>query len=515
MPQESRVKKSLLNARVNLIFYFLTLVLSFFSRKIFLDCLGADFIGLTTTVGDLLRFLNLAEMGVGMAVGYALYKPLYNDDKKSINEIISVFGYLYQKIGFIILIAGIILSLFIPLIFKGVGFSFFLIYFAFYSFLTSSLIGYFFNYKQTLLGADQKNYVITGYLQTSSIIKTIIQLVLAYYFHNYYYWIATELIFACIFSYILNWKIRKTYPWLDSVKENGPLLLGKYKNIIKYTKQLFVHLLSAVAQYQTNNILIYFFSSVTTVALYGNYIIITDKISQLINNVYSSTTAAVGNLIAEGNNEKAQNVFFELVTLRYFIAALVVVGIYTFIEPFIIFWIGEKYILNRSILFLILLYFFIDSTHGEVLDQFVRGYGLFQDTWAAIGSVLAKLVFSISLGFIWGINGVLLGNIIATFLYRVIWKPYFLYRNGFKSSPLKYRLLSLKYILFIIISFIPSFLVKDLFLSGTHEHITLSSISSNLFTFFFYTSILTTLFYFFTKYSKTFMNKIIYSILKK
>ena len=32
---DSRVKKSLLNARVNLIFYFLVLILSFFSRKIF------------------------------------------------------------------------------------------------------------------------------------------------------------------------------------------------------------------------------------------------------------------------------------------------------------------------------------------------------------------------------------------------------------------------------------------------------------------------------------------------
>ena len=52
MQQESRVKKSLLNARVNLIFYFLTLALSFFSRKTFLDCLGADFIGLTGTFGS-------------------------------------------------------------------------------------------------------------------------------------------------------------------------------------------------------------------------------------------------------------------------------------------------------------------------------------------------------------------------------------------------------------------------------------------------------------------------------
>ena len=73
---ESRVQKSLMNAKVNLVFYFVFLCLSFFSRKIFLECLGADFIGLTGTLGNILSFLSLAEMGVGTAVGYTLYKPI-------------------------------------------------------------------------------------------------------------------------------------------------------------------------------------------------------------------------------------------------------------------------------------------------------------------------------------------------------------------------------------------------------------------------------------------------------
>ena len=57
-----RVHKSILNAEVNLIFYFLALFLSFFSRKIFLECLGAEFIGLTGTLGNILGYLNLAEL---------------------------------------------------------------------------------------------------------------------------------------------------------------------------------------------------------------------------------------------------------------------------------------------------------------------------------------------------------------------------------------------------------------------------------------------------------------------
>lgn len=128
-----------------------------------MDCLGADFVGLTGTLQNLLGFLNLAELGIGSAIGYLLYKPLYEKDQTKITEIISVMGYLYRWIGFIILGGGIILSAFLPLIFpdSSTGFQLPLIYFAYYAFLTSTLIGYFINYRQNLLGADQRNYVVT------------------------------------------------------------------------------------------------------------------------------------------------------------------------------------------------------------------------------------------------------------------------------------------------------------------------------------------------------------------
>lgn len=199
---ESRVKKTLLNARVNLIFYLLTLVLSFFSRKIFLDCLGADFIGLTGTLQNLLGFLNLAELGIGSAIGYVLYKPLFEHDQTKITEIISVMGYLYRWIGIIILIGGVVLSCFLPLIFPDTGFQLPLIVFAYYAFLGSSLIGYFINYRQNLLGADQRNYVITGYFQSITILKTLLQMALAYYTGSYYLWVSIELIFGIIYSFI-------------------------------------------------------------------------------------------------------------------------------------------------------------------------------------------------------------------------------------------------------------------------------------------------------------------------
>ena len=167
---ESRVRKSYLNARVNIFFYLVTLFIAFFSRKIFLEKLGDDFVGLTGTLQNLLNFLNLAELGIGASIGFVLYKPIYNQDRKQIKEIVSVLGYLYRNVGLMILGGGLLLACFLPLIFPDISINLGVTYLAYFTFLISSLISYFANYRQTLLGADQRNYVVTAYFQTANII---------------------------------------------------------------------------------------------------------------------------------------------------------------------------------------------------------------------------------------------------------------------------------------------------------------------------------------------------------
>lgn len=454
MPQqESRVKKSLLNARVNLIFYFLTLILSFFSRKIFLDTLGADFVGLTGTLQNLLGFLNLAELGIGSAIGYVLYKPLFEHDEGKINEIISVFGYLYRWIGFIILGTGIVLACFLPLIFPNTEFEMGVIFFAYFSFLASSLIGYFANYKQTLLGADQKNYVVTAYFQTANIIKVLIQMASAYYTGSYYLWVIIELTFGIIYSFILNWKINQVYPWLRSEVRQGKHLFKKYPEVMKYTKQLFIQKISGIVQWQTTPFLIYTFVNLKIVAFYGNYTIITDKLAVFVNTFLESTGAGIGNLIAEGNKSKIKSVFWELLSARYFIAGIICFSIYHLIDPFIVLWLGKEYILDHIILVLIVISIFISYTRGGVM-QFLYGYGLFRDIWAPIAEIVLNLGTAIICGKLYGLPGVLMGGIVSQILIVGIWKPYFLYHCGFKESVFYYWGNWVKYIVLIFIPWV-------------------------------------------------------------
>lgn len=117
MSESSRTAKSIKNAKVALIFYFINLVLQFFSRKVFLDYLGAEVLGLNTTAQNLIGFLNLAELGIGSAIAFTLYKPLHEKNTQVINEIVSVQGWLYRRVAYIVIAGACILMFFFPLIF--------------------------------------------------------------------------------------------------------------------------------------------------------------------------------------------------------------------------------------------------------------------------------------------------------------------------------------------------------------------------------------------------------------
>lgn len=437
MANESRVKKTMLNAKMNLICYFASFITAFFTRKILLDQLGAEFIGFTGTVGSLLSFLNLAELGIGTAIGYVLYKPIADGDRFKINEIISVLGYLYHKIGYIILGIGIVTSFFLPLIFPNTTFSWYVIYFGFYAYLTSSLIGYFVNYRASLLSADQRNYVVTGYFQLTTTTKVILQMILALYLRSFIVYLLIELFFGIINSIILNWKINKTYPWLKSEVKQGRKLFKKYPEITTYTKQIFAHRVGGVVQGQLTPFLIYSFVSLPVVALYTNYTLLTQKIESLISATINSTGAAVGNLIAEGDKEKIIKVFKELLSLRVFIASIVAACIFQFSSQFIGVWLGEQYILEGHTVALIAILSGLNISRG-VLDQFCYGSGLFADVWAPYAESLIMAIFAMTGGYLWGLPGVLLGPLVSIIAIIFIWKPYYLFSKGFKISVWKY-----------------------------------------------------------------------------
>lgn len=430
---ESRVHKSLLNAKVNLVFYFLSLFFAFFSRKIFLDCLGAEFIGLTGTLGNILGYLNLTELGISASIGYFLFKPLQSNNRQEVQDILSLLGYLYNRIGCIIFAGAFVISLFFPLIFSDSGLGLGISYFAFYSLLGSSLIGYFINYRQILLAADQKNYLVAIYLQSANLIKIALQIFLAYTYKNLYLWVGIEFLFGIIGCIILNWKINREYQWLKVDKKQGKQLLKKYPEVIIKTKQVFIHKIKDFVLVKSDELFIFFFVSLKMVAFYGNYMIIISKLISLFAAITSSVGASIGNLVAEGNKKQMLKVFWEYTTIQHTIAATLSFSLYNFLEPFITHWLGAEYVMDHRILILLIAYIYITNSRGAV-DSFNYAHGLYADVWSAWAELIINISVTVICGLKWGIIGILLGKIASLVPIVMIWKPYYLFSSGFKES---------------------------------------------------------------------------------
>lgn len=457
---ESRTAKSIKNAKVALGFYFINLILQFFSRKIFLEYLGAEVLGLNTTAQNLLGFLNLAELGIGSAVAYNLYKPLFEKNTQTINEIVSLQGWLYRRVAYAVIVGACVLMCFFPLIFAKAQVPLWYTYGSFTVLLVGALLSYFINYRQIVLTADQKEYKITLNVQGFKILKVILQILAIRYLSNgYVYWMILELLFSATAAVVLDKVLKREYPWLKSSPKQGNELRAKYPEIITKTKQVFFHQIAIFVLTQTSPLIIYVYASLTLVAVYGNYMLIVTGVTLLMNALLNSVSAGIGNLVAEGNKKQIKEVFWELTSLRIWLASIICFGIYKLGHSFIILWVGAEFVLDQSSFWILIIIAFINLTRTNSI--FLSAYGLFHDIWAPLTEAILNLGLSILLGYYYGLSGILLGVAISLLLVVYGWKPYFLYRCGFKESIWEYVLRYIKYLLLIGVSFAGTFYLSN------------------------------------------------------
>ena len=445
-----RVHRSVMNIKVGMLFYILSLILAFFSRKIFLDCLGAEFIGLTGMLMNIMSFLSVAELGIGTSIVYFLYKPLQEDNHEKINEVMSILAYLYRCIGFIIGAGGLVVSLFFPWWFDNLSTGLPLVYFAFFSFLASSMAGYIFNYKQLLVSANQKQYLVNAYFQTIAIVQSLTQILLAYYYRNLWLWVAVGLVFTIIGIIVFNIRIRQLYPWLDISLKNGRQNLKQYPEVLRKTRQIFIQKMKDLILYHSDEILVGMFVSVVKVAYYGSYMIIVNKLNFLVNILSDGLSAGVGNLLAEGNEKNIMKVYWEMTAARFFVMGIIIFSLLMLLQPFIGCWLGEQYQLEDIIVYLLIFNLFIRYQSAAVYI-YLGSAGMFSDVWANWTELFLNLAITLLLAPTYGIVGILLGKIISFSLISVLWKPYYLFSRVFHKSVWEYwRGMTPYYIIFAL-----------------------------------------------------------------
>lgn len=451
MKSTTRTIQSINNVRVSIFFSVGVLILGFFSRKILIDCLGAEVLGINTTAANLLGFLNLAELGISAAISYTLYTPLFQKDYDTINEVVAVQGWLYRRIAYIVLIGGVVLMCFFPLIFSKMELPLWYAYGSFGVLLVAAMLGYIINYQQIVLSADQQEYKINYNVQGFRILKMLLQIVGIGYFHQgYIYWLIVELLMSVITCFFLHKTIHKSFPWLHPDLSKGKILSRKYAEIIRKTKQLFFHRFASYVLGQTSPLIIYAFLSLTVVAIYGNYMMLVVSISMIITSIYNGVNAGIGNLVAEGNQDKILSFYKEYTVSRYWIVSVICFCLFNLSHSFMLLWIGENYLLDSTSFTLLVTYAFISMTRTN--DSFLSAYGLFQDIYAPAIEAVLNLGLSILLGYYYGLPGIIAGVLISLLVIVCCWKPYFLYSRGFKIPAWNYLRLISKILCLVIMS---------------------------------------------------------------
>ncbi len=434
----SRTKRTIQNSKVSLILFVIQIFVGFYSRRVFLDCLGDEIIGLNTTLGNILSFLNLAELGIGIAMATALYRPLHDGNRNEIIDIITVQGILYKRIAMLLCGLSIPVIITLPFIFPSTECGILYVYVAYIVFLSGSIFSYLWNYRQVLIQADQKNYKLDPWINAVRFAKIFLQIALLLCTpFGIWGWIFAEFAGNVVGIFAINYVMKKEYPWLHKSKESAKTLLQRHQILLKKTKQLFVHKIGGFVLTQPSPLVIYAFVSLTMVTYYSNYMMLIGYCQTLLRVIFSGMGASIGNLIAENNKRHTMEVFWELFTSRIWITGVACFALYITIGPFVSLWIGSKYLLGESTLLLLIITMFI-SISRSVIDSFREAYQLFGDIWAPIAEACINLGGSILFGYLWGLNGVLLGVNLSLVIIILLWKPYYTFRYGMKSSVIPY-----------------------------------------------------------------------------
>ena len=450
--------------RVNILFYIIGIFASFISRSIFIKILGSNITGLNSLYTSLIGLLNVAELGVGVAVGYSLYEPLSKKDFVKIKDIMVLFKYYYNRIAKIVLVLGLILSVFLPILIKG-QVDIRLAYVYYFIYLINCSMSYLFTYKQTLIIADQKQYKISYVLNISKILKIIIQCICIYYTKSFFVWLIIEFIFSLIGMILANRKIDIEYDNIFNSSNVKSIKKIKKENsqIGKNIRNVFFHKIASFVIYQTDAILISIFSTLKETGIYANYMMIINSLTGLLSTAIGSIMPGIGNLIAEESREKSYDTFRILFLFDNLIAIFISLVTYQVINEFIVFWVGSEYLFSKYIVIALILNLYIQIARGSV-DRFKDGFGIYWDVNAAIFESIINLIFSVILAKKLGIVGIFIGTIISNIIIVMLWKPYILFKQGFKQNIIKYIKQSLNiYVRNIFIVLLSNYVYNNIF----------------------------------------------------
>ena len=438
------------------------MLLPFIIRSVMLHCLGTEYLGLNGLFKSLLTFLNLAELGVGSAMVFSMYKPIAEDDTPTICALLRLYRTLYRIIGLAIAAVGLLLMPVLRNLIKGdlpAGMN---LYILFLMNLGNTVLTYWlFAYKSSLLQAHQRRDVISKVSLAVRMAEYTLKILILVYTRNYYLYLAVQLLCQIAVNLLTAVCASKMYP---QYLPTGKLPKEKTLDIFRRVRDLFTSKLSATVFDAADTLVISAFMGLTALALYQNYYFILTALRMMLVVFLNACMAGVGNkLVMESKAENYQDL--EKISLLFLwvlgVSSSMLLCLY---QPFIHIWMGEDNLLAAGLVLCFVVYYYFMGAN-KLINMFKDAAGIWRvDRWRPLTAALVNLCLNLATVRWLGLYGVLLSSVFSIVAVQIPWLFLNLFREVFPRSCLgKYLRLFGGLTAFALISCGTSWLVCRMF----------------------------------------------------
>lgn len=431
-------KKILKNININMMITIIISLLSFIINKNFAKYMGVEELGLMRLFTQLIAYLNLAELGLGTASTYALYKPLAEKNIKKINTIVSTINSFYNGLAFFIFIVGMLINILLPLIIKEINLNTFKI-FIYWSLYVLSVSSSYFGSKYSILFTANQEYMCVRKIQGfSRILFQSIQIAILLYTQSFIFFIIVMTLENLIIYIMYRKYFKKNYNYIEKVKERE---VSIYKDI----KNIFWHKIGTVIVFNTDYIIITKFLSLGVVGIYSSYLMIGQMILTLVSVLSSVLTPIIGNYIAVNNKENVYLFWKKLNSIYIFLGCFICSCVYLLSSFFVQLWLGKEYILPKFTILLITINLFMQIIR-QMIEIFKINSGFFDDKYVPLLESLINLILSLYLVKAMGLNGVIMGTVISNIIIILFLKPILVFKRCFNKEAKEYMNYLIKYV---------------------------------------------------------------------
>lgn len=453
------------NIKYSAVNYIAVNLLKFLVRMVFVKTLPIEYLGVNGLFSNILVMLSLAELGIGPAIVYSLYKPLAYGDIETVKSIMRLFKKVYVAVGGIILVLGLALFPFLDNFIKD-GQSVPQVHYFYLVFLLNTVISYLWTYKRSLLIADQKQYVVNIYQAAVQVLVAVLQIVFLLIFADYWCFIILMLVGTVLENFSIARKADKEYPYLNEASE--ALDLEIKQQIVKNTKAMICHKIGGMVVFSSSNLVLSKFAGLAAVGLYSNYYMVIAALNTFAAKFFESITASIGNLMVLEESSKKIKAFKITEFITALQAAICFCGLYVLFNPFVELWVGKAYLFDEVIVATMAFSFYLTYMRKAVL-MFRDACGLYwNDRYKPLAESVINLTASIYLTIHYGVIGVVIGGIISTLLTCFWVEPYVLFNNDIDIKLKEYFINYLKFAVVALLSAtVSKFVYNSLFAKVT------------------------------------------------